>query len=142
MYSGRPAGRPPKSLSTPRKRFRALCEEMLHGDVGPDGLSVFQRAIKTLLAPIIEHGPKDRPCEACGRYASDYLVNGRTISDTLFRLAAYAHGQPPAKVEVGVAGLELTPEQARAQFAQLVGVVFKRGPKLIEATATDEEPVQ
>lgn len=125
--TGRPPGRPPKSIAGQKVRFGQFCRELLHEQIGRDGHSLFQRTLGTLLAPVIEHPPNVPRCEACGRTERDYLVNGRTIAEVLFKLAAYAHGQPPAKLEVKLPGVEMTPEQARAQFAELVGLVYAKG---------------
>lgn len=115
-----------------KARFGQVCRELLHEEVGRDGLTLFQRTLGTLLAPVIEHPAGVKGCEACGRTDRDYLVNGRTIAETLFKLAAYAHGQPPAKLEVKLPGVEMSPEEARAQFAQLIGLVYapEVAPKL------------
>lgn len=131
-FTGRPPGRPPGQLTKVKKIFGQQCRELLHEEVGRDNLTLFQRTIGTLLAPVIERPPNYPVCDHCGRSDRDYLVNGRTLAETLFRLAAYAHGQPPAKLEVSLPGMEMTPEQARAQFAQLVGLVYQPevAPKL------------
>jgi hypothetical protein len=132
--TGRPPGRPPKSLAKTKLKFGQVCRELLHEETGRDGLTLFQRTLGTLLAPVIERPPNVPVCEACGRSDRDYLVNGRTISEVLFKLAAYAHGQPPAKLEVKLPGVDMTPEQARAQFSQLVGLVYSKAvaPRLRE----------